>query len=210
MKASKIQIHLLSYRFHLKTFLLETKKNSLFLKLLTIFEHLCSNPLASTLPFSNDRNDPSRMDPFVSSGTRDPLAKMSGGQGEPRSVQGWNRAVGQNWIPGQATRISVNALALSSFIRLINWRAGVGGGEEDTAGFYDTREFTANFQQYSQLGLNGLAQIVTAPIINRSPPFNARNSPRISNNISADGRRVSFDPRTNSLVLVRRAKEMDK
>lgn len=112
--------------------------------------------------------------------------------------------------PGQATRISVNALALSSFIRLINWRAGVGGGEEDTAGFYDTREFTANFQQYSQLGLNGLAQIVTAPIINRSPPFNARNSPRISNNISADGRRVSFDPRTNSLVLVRRAKEMDK
>lgn len=103
-----------------------------------------------------------------------------------------------------------SALALSSFIRLINWRAGVGGGEEDTAGFYDTREFTANFQQYSQLGLNGLAQIVTAPIINRSPPFNARNSPRISNNISADGRRVSFDPRTNSLVLVRRAKEMDK
>lgn len=50
---------------------------------------------------------------------------------------------------------------ICSFIRLINFggcrREGV------TAGFYDTRrEFTANFQQYSQLGLNGLAQIVTA------------------------------------------------
>lgn len=66
----------------------------------------------------------SLMDPFVSSGRR-ALPKTSGGQGDPFKVE---IVEGQNWIPGQATRIRVNALALSSFIRLINWRAGVDRG----------------------------------------------------------------------------------